>query len=93
MITQEAFYFDPDFRKTHIHPRDPKKPYCCRCQMNVDPAKAIAVTCNDETWMALEGHDRHDELRTNFNPQARDLVYNGYIGRDCRRAIAKGMAA
>lgn len=90
--TQGAFYYDPDFRKSHIHPRDVKKPYCCRCQMNVDPEKAIAVTINGETWMALKGHDRHEELRTNFNAPAKDLVCNAYIGRDCYAAVAKARA-
>lgn len=86
----EPFYYDPDYRKTHIHPRDPNKPYCCRCQMNIDITKAIPVTINEETYMALEGHNRHEELRTNFNKNANKLVLNSYIGRDCRAALTKG---
>lgn len=88
----EAFYYEPDFR-SKVHPRDPKKPFCCRCQQNVDPSKAIPVSVNDESWMAIEGHGRHEEIRTNFNPQAKRLVYDGYIGRDCRAAISKARSA
>lgn len=83
------FYYDPDYRKTHIHPKDPKKPYCCRCQQNVDVNKAIPVTINEETFMAIEGHNRHEEIRTNFNPQSVDLVFNSYLGKDCRKVLAR----
>lgn len=84
----KPFYYEPDFR-SKIHPRKPSEPFCCRCQQNVDPAKAIAVSVNDESWMAIEGHDRHEEIRTNFNPQCKKLVYNGYIGQDCMKALKK----
>ena len=89
MTTQ--FYYEPDFR-SKVHPKDPTTPFCCRCQQNVDPDKAIAVSVNDEEWIAIEGHDRHDEIRTNWAPQQKKLVYNGYIGRDCYAALktAKG---
>lgn len=86
---QTAFYYDPDFRRTHIHPKDVTKPYCCRCMQNVDVNKAIAVTINEETWMAVIGHDRHEEIRTNFAPQCRDLVINSYLGKDCYKALMK----
>ncbi len=89
-MTDKPFYYGPDFRKSHIHPREVTKPYCCRCQMNVDATKAIPVTINEETWMALEAHNRHEELRTNFNPQAKDLVSNSYLGRDCWKALNQG---
>ncbi len=88
---REAFYYDPDFRFTHTHPKDASKPYCLRCQHNVDVRKAIAVTANEETWMCLEGHDRHEELRTNFNPQAKGLVTNSYLGKDCYKTLKKGI--
>ena len=87
-MTNEPFYYDPEFR-SKIHPKDPTKPFCCRCQQNVDPEKAIPVSVNDESWQAVEGHDRHEEIRTNFHPHQKKLVYNGYIGRDCRRALQK----
>lgn len=82
------FYYDPDFR-SKVHPRNLKKPFCCRCQQNVDPEKAIPVSVNDETWMALEGHDRHEEIRSNYNSQCLKLVYNGYIGRACYASLIK----
>ncbi len=81
----EPFYYEPDYR-SKTHPRDLKKPYCCRCQQNVDISKATPVTINEETFMAIEGHDRHEEIRTNHNPQCRHLVSNGYIGKDCLKA-------
>lgn len=90
--TPEAFYFDPDFR-SNSHPKNPTEPYCCRCQRNVDITKAIPVSINDETWMAVEGHDRHEEIRTNFYANQVGLVYNGWIGKDCRAAIAKATGA
>lgn len=37
------FYYEPDFRYTHIHPKDVSKPYCLRCQHSVDVNKAVAV--------------------------------------------------
>lgn len=82
----DAFYFDPGFR-SKTHPRDPKAPYCIRCQQNLDTSKAIAVTFNDETWLAVVGHDRHEEIRTNFAPHLKDLVLNGWIGKDCYKKV------
>ena len=85
----DAFYFDPDFR-SKTHPRDPKAPYCIRCQQNLDTTKAVAVSFNDETWMAVVGHDRHEEIRTNFNgPHTLGLVANGWIGKDCYKKVKK----
>lgn len=84
----DAFYFDPDFR-SKTHPRDPKAPYCIRCQQNLDTSKAIAVSFNDETWMAVVGHDRHEEIRTNLAPHLRGLVCNGWIGKDCYKKVMK----
>ena len=84
---REAFYYDPDFRHTNTHPKDPTAPYCLRCQHNVDVTKAVEVTANEETWEALLGHNRHEEIRTNFNPQCKGLVINGYLGKDCYRKL------
>ena len=91
-LPADAFSYDPDYR-SKVHPRDPKKPYCCRCQqnLNVEKAIAIAVTINEETFMAVKGHDRHEEIRTNFNPpQVTNLVSNGYMGKDCYEIVTGG---
>lgn len=76
----KPFFYDLDFRRD---PKDASKPYCMRCQQNVDINKAVPVSVNEETWMAIKGHDLHEEIRTNFAPQCRDLVSNQYIGKDC----------
>lgn len=86
-LPADAFCYDPDFR-SKTHPRKPLEPYCCRCHQNVDITKAIAVSINDETWMAVVGHDRHEEIRTNYNgPHTLKLVTNGWIGKDCYKKV------
>lgn len=85
-----TIFYDPDFRRG---PKYSSKPYCMRCQQNVDITKAVPVSVNEETWMAIEGHDRHEEIRTNLSPQCRDLVSNQYIGRDCMKIITKAKDA
>lgn len=84
-LPSDAFYYDPDFRKSHIHPKDWKKPYCVRCMQNLDTSKAIPITHNSETWMAVVGHDRIEEIRTNYNHD--DLTLNGWIGKDCYKKV------
>ncbi len=91
MSLPEPFYYDPDYR-SRVHPRDWKRPYCCRCQQNLDTSKAVAVTINEETMMALIGHGRAEELRTNSHPQCRKLVSDGWIGKDCLRQLKREAA-
>ena len=79
------WFYDPDFRRSHIHPKDVMKPYCAVCQQNVDPDKAVKVTVNEETWMAVEGHDKAELVHGASNRG----ISNHYIGRDCYSALAK----
>jgi len=79
-MTLEAFDYDPDFRRD---PKDWQKPFCCRCQQNLDMKKAIAVTINEETFTLVIGHGREEEIQTNFNHQAKHLCNNAWIGKDC----------
>jgi hypothetical protein len=85
-MSPEAFRYDPDFR-SRIHPKDYHSPFCCRCQRNLDTSKAVAVTINEETFMALMGHGRAQEIRTNFNPGREDLCGDSWIGKDCLRKL------
>lgn len=83
----DAFSYDPDFR-SRVHPKKPLEPYCCRCQQNVNVETAVPVTINEETWMAVEGHGRDKEIRTNFNtPLTFDLTHNGWLGPDCYKKL------
>lgn len=84
----DAFYYDPDYR-SRVHPRDITAPYCCRCQRNLDTSKAVAVTINEETMMAVIGHGRAEEMRTNFNPQCASLTGDAWIGKDCLAKLKK----
>jgi len=77
------FGYEPDFRRM---PADVSKPFCIRCQKNVNTAKAIAVTVNEEKWVAVEGHNNHALVQGNTTPS---MVQNLYIGKDCMAAIAK----
>jgi hypothetical protein len=48
----KGYPLDPDFRKDA--PKD--RPFCVRCQKEVkDPAKAVKVTVNWDTWQVTEG--------------------------------------
>lgn len=82
-IPEDAFDFDPDYRRD---PKDFNEPYCCHCQRNLDPSTAIPVTINDETHIAVPGHDRIEEIRTNFKHD--NMTLNAWIGKDCLRRLA-----
>lgn len=80
-----AFFYDPDFRREP--PREGA--YCHTCQRPVNVKTAVAVSVNEETWMAIEGHGNHEAIRTNFAPQCRNLVLDAYIGTDCYKRLIR----
>jgi hypothetical protein len=83
-----AFCYDPDFRRS---PKDPRKPYCCRCQQNVNSNTAVAVTINEETWMAVEGHGNPDPVS---RPDHKNKVIgDAYLGKDCYEILKRNAVA
>jgi hypothetical protein len=80
------FCYDPDYR-SRVHPKDHTKPFCCRCQHNIDTSKAIPVTINEESLMAVIGHGRSEEL--NPNPNHPESTWDTWIGKDCLARLKK----